>query len=360
MKTGAIQQGIGRLALRFKDRPSALIIVIMLVFGLGGTTEGMWEETLGFFALLVPLALALGYDRMTGAAIIFFGAGTGVLASTVNPFATGVASDAAGIEIGDGIGLRVAMWIVLMAVGIAYVLRYARRVRADNSKSVMGPEGMTSGGLRMADEVVGDVEPLDSRQKLILTLFFGAFAIMIYGFVPWADIWDTIFNADWPFPTFNSFYFAQATVLFLVVSVIIGLIYKLGEKGTVDAIVDRCRRVPRCGADHRPRPGRDRGDEELLHHRHDPALDRERGDRPQRRGVRLGGDSRQPADRLPGPVVVRARRPGDADPRAAGRLRGRAAIALGDRVSDRVGAGEPDHPDLGGDHGRADAGADRL
>ena len=73
MKTGAIQRGIGRLALRFKDRPSALIIVIMLVFAIGGTTEGMSEETLGFFALLVPLALALGYDRMTGAAIIFRG-----------------------------------------------------------------------------------------------------------------------------------------------------------------------------------------------------------------------------------------------------------------------------------------------
>ena len=89
-----------------------LIVVLMAVFALGGTTEGMWEETLGFFALLVPLALALGFDRMTGAAIIFLGAGTGVLASTVNPFATGVASDAAGIGVGDGIGLRVVMWFV--------------------------------------------------------------------------------------------------------------------------------------------------------------------------------------------------------------------------------------------------------
>jgi uncharacterized ion transporter superfamily protein YfcC len=77
MKTGAIQSGIGRLALRFRRSPSVLIVVLMAVFALGGTTEGMWEETLGFFALLVPLALALGYDRMTGAAIIFLGAGSG-------------------------------------------------------------------------------------------------------------------------------------------------------------------------------------------------------------------------------------------------------------------------------------------
>src|SRR6478735_3044502 len=95
MKTGAIETGIGRLAFRFRHSPAILVAVLMTIFALGGTSYGMWEETLGFFVLLVPLVLALGYDRMVAAAIIFLGAGTGVLASTVNPFATGVASDAA-------------------------------------------------------------------------------------------------------------------------------------------------------------------------------------------------------------------------------------------------------------------------
>jgi uncharacterized ion transporter superfamily protein YfcC len=70
MKTGAIQAGIGRLALRFRHSPAVLIVVLMAVFALAGTTEGMAEESLGFFALLVPLALGLGFDRMTGAAIV--------------------------------------------------------------------------------------------------------------------------------------------------------------------------------------------------------------------------------------------------------------------------------------------------
>jgi uncharacterized ion transporter superfamily protein YfcC len=237
MKTGAIQTGIGRLALRFRHSPAVLIIVLMAVFALGGTTEGMWEETLGFFALLVPLALALGYDRMTGAAIVFLGAGSGVLASTVNPFATGVASDAAGIGVGDGIGLRVAMWFVIVGAAIAYVLRYAHRVRADPSRSVLGAGGMTGAGLKMADEAAGEVEPLTGRQKLVLVLFLLAFVVMIYGFVPWGDIWDTVFSADFPLPTFESFYFAQATVLFIVMAVVIGLVAKLGEEGTVTTII---------------------------------------------------------------------------------------------------------------------------
>ena len=168
MKTGAIQTGIGRLALRFRHSPALLIVVLMAVFALGGTTEGMWEETLGFFVLLVPLALALGFDRMTGAAIVFLGAGSGVLASTVNPFATGVASDAAGIGVGDGIGLRVAMWFVIVGAAIAYVLRYAYRVRRDPARSVLGVEGLTGAGLKLADEAAGEVEPLTGRQKFVL------------------------------------------------------------------------------------------------------------------------------------------------------------------------------------------------
>jgi uncharacterized ion transporter superfamily protein YfcC len=237
MKTGAIQAGISRLALRFRHSPAVLIVVLMVVFALGGTTEGMWEETLGFFALLVPLALALGFDRITGAAIIFLGAGTGVLASTVNPFATGVASDAAGIDIGEGIGLRVVMWFVLVSVAIAFVLRYAHRAKRDPANSVLGAEGFTGAGLKLADEVAGEVEPLTGRQKFILGLFFSAFAVMIYGFVPWNDIWDTVFGAEFPLPTFTAFYFAQATVLFIVMAVIIGLVAKLGEEGTVTAII---------------------------------------------------------------------------------------------------------------------------
>jgi uncharacterized ion transporter superfamily protein YfcC len=237
MKTGAIQTGIGRLALRFRHTPALLIIVLMSVFALAGTTEGMAEESLGFFVLLVPLALALGFDRMTGAAIVFLGCGSGVLASTVNPFATGVASDAAGIGVGDGIGLRVAMFIVIVGAAIGYVLRYAYRVKKDPSRSVLGADGRSSAGLQLADDVAEDVPPLTGRQKFVLVLFFFAFAVLIYGFVPWNDITDTVFGTSFPLPTFTSFYFAQATVLFLVMAVVMGLVAKLGEEGTVTTII---------------------------------------------------------------------------------------------------------------------------
>jgi uncharacterized ion transporter superfamily protein YfcC len=234
MKTGAIQTGIGRLAMRFRHSGSALVAILMVVFALGGTSYGMWEETLGFFVLLVPLALALGLDRMVAVSIIFLGAGSGVLASTVNPFATGVASDAAGISIGEGIGLRVVMWIVLVSLAIGYVLLYARRIRAHPERSVVG---ISATDVEQSKTLVTDVARLTGRQKLVLTLFAGAFLVMIYGFIPWNDLWQEGWGTDFPLPTFGNFYFPEAAALFLVMAVVIGVIAKLGEEGTVNTIV---------------------------------------------------------------------------------------------------------------------------
>lgn len=234
MKTDAIQTGIGRLALRYRQTGGVLIAILMVIFALGGTTYGMWEETLGFFALLVPLALALGYDRMTAAAIIFLGAGTGVIASTVNPFATGVASDAAGISLGDGIGLRIAMWLVLVPIAITYVVFYARRIASDPARSVVG---ISPADATEARGLVTDVPRLSGRQKVILCLFGFTFLWMIYGFIPWNELWQEGWGTDFPLPTFNSFYFPEAAAMFLIMAVVIGLIAKLGEEGTVNTIV---------------------------------------------------------------------------------------------------------------------------
>src|SRR5947199_2663968 len=98
---------------------------------------------------------------MVAAAIIFLGAGSGVIGSTVNPFATGVASDAAGTSIGDGIGLRIALWVVLVAMAIAYVVRYAHRVQKRPEKSIVG---VSASDATDAKKLIGDVPELTARQ----------------------------------------------------------------------------------------------------------------------------------------------------------------------------------------------------
>ena len=231
MRSGAIDAGIARVGVRFGGRGVPLLIVLMVLFSIGGTTEGMAEETLGFYGLVVPLALSLGYDRLTAAAVIIVGAGVGSLASTVNPFATGAASGAADISIGDGIVLRVLMYLTLTTVTIAYVVRYAARVKADPARSLVGflPEDSA------ATELPDAAPPLTTRHRAVLWLMAGTFAMMIFAIVPWAQVISGPDAASYGWQL--DWYFPELAALFLVMAIVIGLVAGLGEKGLTGTVV---------------------------------------------------------------------------------------------------------------------------
>ena len=164
MKTEAIQTGIGRLALRFRHSGSVLIAILMCVFALGGTSYGMWEETLGFFVLLVPLALALNYDRMVAAAIIFLGAGIGRDRLDRQPV-----RDRRRLGRGrdhDRRRDRPADRDVVRArrrSAIAYVIWYARRIRAHPAKSVVG---VSASDAAEAESLISDVPALTGTSEV--------------------------------------------------------------------------------------------------------------------------------------------------------------------------------------------------
>ncbi|MFC8127532.1 YfcC family protein [Streptomyces sp. NPDC057302] len=231
--TGALDRGIGRLAHRLRARGAMLIAGVMLVFSVLGTVEGFAEETLGFYGLIVPLMLALGYDRMVAVGAIILGAGIGVLCSTVNPFATGVASSAADISLGDGIVLRFVMWVVLTAVTIAYVIHYAKRVQKNPERSLTG---FLPGDREQTDEDAGEVPELTRLHKAVLVLVALVFAFMIFSVVPWssaltgnADAKPYGFELDWSFP--------QLAALFLCAAVLVGCVARMGEQKLSSTII---------------------------------------------------------------------------------------------------------------------------
>lgn len=231
--TGALDRGIGRLAHRLRDRGAMLIAGVMLVFSVLGTVEGFAEETLGFYGLIVPLMLALGYDRMVAVGAIILGAGIGVLCSTVNPFATGVASSAADISLGDGIVLRFVMWVVLTAVTIAYVIRYAKRVQKNPERSL---SGFLPGDREQTAADAGEVPELTRLHKSVLVLVALVFAFMIFSVVPWAsaltgnaDAKPYGFELGWSFP--------QLAALFFCAAVLVGCVARMGEQKLSSTII---------------------------------------------------------------------------------------------------------------------------
>ena len=130
-RTGAIDAGIGWLLTALRGREIWMIPILMTAFALGGTSYGMAEESLAFYAIVLPVFIRAGYDALTGVAVILLGCGIGTLGSTFNAFATVVGSNAAGVPFTDGLLLRVFILVACLAAGILYVVRYARAVKAD-------------------------------------------------------------------------------------------------------------------------------------------------------------------------------------------------------------------------------------
>ena len=215
--TGAIDAGIKRAMTRLKGREKWMIPILMALFALGGTTEGMAEETLAFYVLLTPVMIAAGYDSLTAAAVILLGAGVGVLGSTVNAFSTVIASDAAGVPFTDGLLLRLGLLAASFAATVAYVMRYAERVRADPSRSlVFDRKASNEAHFRSEAAGAGDFTGL---HKIVLLLFGATFAVMIWGV------------------SLGCWWMAEMSALFLFAGVAIGAVGRLGEKGLVEAFV---------------------------------------------------------------------------------------------------------------------------
>ncbi|MGJ8605492.1 MAG: YfcC family protein [Marivita sp.] len=219
--TGAIDAGIKRAMTRLKGREKWMIPILMGLFAIGGTTEGMAEETLAFYVLLTPVMIAAGYDSMTAVAVILLGAGIGVLGSTVNAFSTVIASDAAGVPFTDGLMLRFVILGITFAATVAYVMRYAARVKADPSKSfVYDLKAANEAHFGTAEAVTTDFTGL---HKIVLLLFGATFAVMIWGV------------------SLGGWWMAEMSGLFLFAGIAIGLIGRLGEKGVVEAFVGGAR-----------------------------------------------------------------------------------------------------------------------
>lgn len=263
-ETGALDNGIAVLVQKLKGNEIMLVPVLMLIFSLGGTTYGMCEETVPFYALLAATMMAAGFDPMVGAATVLLGAGCGCLGSTVNPFAVGAAVDAltgVGIEVNQSIiiGLGAVLWIVTTAMSIVFVMNYAKKVKADKGSTILSMQELKDAEEahgKAASEVHKEVK-LTGRQKGVLIAFAFTFVVMIVGFIPLADLNEgvanffdagAVYDADgnavvqgWSalitgLPI-GQWYFDEASTWFFLMAVLIGIIGGLSEKQIVSTFI---------------------------------------------------------------------------------------------------------------------------
>lgn len=181
-KTGAITSGMGRVVRRFKNKDILIIPIAMVLFALGGTSFGMAEETLPFFAIFMPIMMAMGFDSMTAFMVVFVGARTGYIASTINPFNVLIAQGILGIQGNPQLWLRMIAWVVLTAVAITWVVLYARRVKKNPESSITFEDDIAKKVGFAADESALDAE-FTGRQKGVLAVFIAGMCLIIWGLV---------------------------------------------------------------------------------------------------------------------------------------------------------------------------------
>lgn len=202
--TKAIEVGLSRVAYKMGGKEMLIIPVVMTVFALGGATFGMAEETIPFILILVPLALKLGFDSLVGVAMVLVGVYAGFTAAFLNPFTVGVAQGIAELPLFSGLGYRIVVWAVFVAVSIAYVMIYARKVKKDPERSIMYEFDQK----REFEDEKTDVERLTARQAIIiavlgLTMIGLAVGVMFF---------------DW--------YITELAGLFFLMGIVMGIIGK--------------------------------------------------------------------------------------------------------------------------------------
>lgn len=236
-KLRAIDAGIQALVLKLKGKEWLLIVTLTFVFGLNGTTYGLWEETIVFFPVLIPIFIKAGYGPFIAVATILIGSGTGVLASTINPFAIGTAVETINHSGHDfnitstlGQGQR---WIVFIIFEIA----------ASVVLLLMAKHSKKTGGVikNLNNQVIArrfnnnEIYVFTWKRKLILMLFSCAFILMILGFMPWAELFGFDKNASGPWDSWmwwlastngtweklGSWTFISAAAIFLIITIII-------------------------------------------------------------------------------------------------------------------------------------------
>lgn len=247
-RTKALETGIKLLVQKLHGKEYLLIVLLMFIFSILGTTYGFLEESVGFYVLIAATMFAAGLDPLVGVATILLGAGSGVLGSTINPFATGVALSAmkdAGIEFSQGtvILIAVVLWLTTLAISAFFVIKYAKKVQRDKGSTFLSLREQAAAERVYGKflKAQGDETKLSGKQIATLIMFGLTFLVMIVGFIPWGEFGIEFFDSWTGWLTgasLGNWWFYEAALWFLICAIIIAIINRQGEHGFVDAFID--------------------------------------------------------------------------------------------------------------------------
>lgn len=215
-KTGIIEIAVDKLARRFINQSVLIIPVLTTVFAIVATLIGTAELSLVYIPVIIPLIIALGYDSITATAIALCGTVVGFTVGVLNPINTGLAQKLSGIPVFSGIGLRIILFIVVLAVTIMFIMRYAQKIKNKPTLSSVYHADIEKRDLY---QNITNQEPIlaTNRQKLGIAVVLLFFVILVYG----------VISQGW--------FMIEMAGLFIIMGIIVGLVTGLSTQAICEA-----------------------------------------------------------------------------------------------------------------------------
>lgn len=200
-RTGAITAGLSSLVNRLRGRESIMVIIVMTAFAVCGATFGMAEESLPFVAILVVVALQMGFDPIVGVSMVVMGLYCGYSAGPLNPFNTGIAQGIAELPLFSGMALRIVLMIGALIIAMFFTIRHGqnyKKLGIDNTALIR-------------EFSVEEERKLNKTDIAILLILAATICVLVFGVVKFG------------------WYFSEISALFLVMGLVIGAIYRKGD-----------------------------------------------------------------------------------------------------------------------------------
>lgn len=215
--SGAMNVGIARIIKKIGVTKGNLILIFLFyAFALMGGFLGFIEGSIPFIPIAIAIAVGLGYDSIVGVAIAIVGAISGFTCGPTNPFTVAVAQAIAGLDIYSGIGFRVAMFVLIPILSLLYILRYAKKIRDDPSKSLVADVDVSDLAF---DAASFESKPFTGSHAVILLALTGGIGFYVYGAINWG----------WGFPHLGA--------IFVLAGIVAGIVSKLGVNGTAETFL---------------------------------------------------------------------------------------------------------------------------
>lgn len=214
--SGVLQKLVASVSRSLSGHDIVLIPLLMLLLALGGATFGLAEETIAFIIILAPLMRMLGYDSIVAAAVPLVGAGAGFSAAFMNPFTVGIAQDIAELPIFSGMMLRSVYWLVFVAISIAFVTRYAAKVKNSPQISLTYRSDQR---LAQQENYTLDQSRMSLSENLIVSTFAGAIVLIAYGVIA------------------HGWYIGEMSGVFLIMGVAVGILARMAPNEIADHFV---------------------------------------------------------------------------------------------------------------------------